>query len=139
MFHPDKPFLSDSHLPMSSRLPAAAAAAENGFSYPRRCDLIAGRAQKHMVYAAAGGLAICLAWAGLTSLDKVTRGSGRIVPQTKNQMVQHLEGGILRYFEEVGGAGYEGACFVFDERIALDARLKPLRDAPVAESTRSEA
>ena len=45
--------------------------------------------------------------------------------------VMQLEGGILRYFEEVGGEGYDGGCFVFDERIALDPVLKPLRDAPV--------
>ena len=45
--------------------------------------------------------------------------------------VLQLEGGILRYFEEVGGAGYQGGCFVFDERIALDPELKPLRDEPV--------
>lgn len=36
-----------------------------------------------------------------------------------------LEGGILKYFEEVGPAHYDGACFVFDERMALDARLSP--------------
>ena len=41
------------------------------------------------------------------------------------------EGGILRYFEEVGGEGYDGGCFVFDERIALDPALKPLRDEAV--------
>lgn len=46
--------------------------------------------------------------------------------------VMQLEGGILRYFEEVGGEGYDGACFVFDERIALDPALNPLRDEPVA-------
>lgn len=45
--------------------------------------------------------------------------------------VLQLEGGILRYFEEVGGEGYDGACFVFDERIALDPALKPLRDEAV--------
>ncbi len=45
--------------------------------------------------------------------------------------VWQLEGGILRYFEEVGGEGYDGACFVFDERIALDPALKPLRDEAV--------
>jgi len=39
-----------------------------------------------------------------------------------------LEGGILGYFEQVGGAGYEGRCFVFDERIALDPQLEPLAD-----------
>ncbi len=45
--------------------------------------------------------------------------------------VLQLEGGILRYFEEVGGEGYDGACFVFDERIALDPALKPLRDEAI--------
>ena len=39
-----------------------------------------------------------------------------------------LDGGILGYFEAVGGAGYDGRCFVFDERIALDPRLRPLSD-----------
>jgi UPF0176 protein len=40
-----------------------------------------------------------------------------------------LDGGILGYFEQVGGFGYSGHCFVFDERIALDAELQPLVDA----------
>jgi UPF0176 protein len=33
--------------------------------------------------------------------------------------VYQLEGGILKYFEEVGSAHYQGGCFVFDEREAL--------------------
>lgn len=37
--------------------------------------------------------------------------------------VYQLEGGILKYFEEVGGAHYQGNCFVFDEREALGADL----------------
>lgn len=40
-----------------------------------------------------------------------------------------LDGGILGYFEQVGGFGYSGRCFVFDERVALDAELQPLVDA----------
>lgn len=40
--------------------------------------------------------------------------------------VYQLEGGILKYFEETGGPGYDGACFVFDERVALDPSLKPV-------------
>jgi UPF0176 protein len=40
-----------------------------------------------------------------------------------------LDGGILGYFEQVGGAGYDGRCFVFDERVALGPDLKPLVDA----------
>ncbi len=42
--------------------------------------------------------------------------------------VLQLDGGILGYFERVGGEGYEGACFVFDDRIALDPALRPLAD-----------
>ncbi len=37
--------------------------------------------------------------------------------------VYQLEGGILKYFEEVGNAHYEGGCFVFDERRAVGADL----------------
>jgi UPF0176 protein len=39
------------------------------------------------------------------------------------QNVYQLEGGILKYFEEVGGAHYRGDCFVFDERRSLAADL----------------
>ena len=38
--------------------------------------------------------------------------------------VYQIEGGILKYFEEVGGAHYSGGCFVFDERRAVDAQLQ---------------
>lgn len=44
--------------------------------------------------------------------------------------VLQLDGGILGYFEAVGGAGYAGNCFVFDDRIALDPGLAPLA-API--------
>ena len=39
--------------------------------------------------------------------------------------VYQLEGGILKYFEEVGGAHYQGDCFVFDYRTALNPKLEP--------------
>lgn len=39
--------------------------------------------------------------------------------------VYQLEGGILKYFELTGGPGYEGNCFVFDERVSLDPALAP--------------
>jgi len=38
--------------------------------------------------------------------------------------VYQLEGGILKYFEECGGDHYDGECFVFDQRVALDPQLK---------------
>lgn len=49
--------------------------------------------------------------------------------------VWQLEGGILRYLEDTGGAHYRGDCFVFDGREALDARLEakaPRTSAPAA-------
>jgi UPF0176 protein len=39
------------------------------------------------------------------------------------QEVYQLEGGILKYFEECGGAHFEGECFVFDERGGVDVSL----------------
>lgn len=41
-----------------------------------------------------------------------------------NQVYQ-LQGGILKYFEECGASHYDGECFVFDKRVALDGNLKP--------------
>ena len=37
--------------------------------------------------------------------------------------VVQLDGGILGYFEHVGGAHWRGDCFVFDERTALTPEL----------------
>ena len=39
--------------------------------------------------------------------------------------VWQLEGGILKYFEETGGAHFAGTCFVFDDRGSLDPGLRP--------------
>lgn len=39
--------------------------------------------------------------------------------------VYQLDGGILKYLEECGGAHYDGTCYVFDERTTLDAGLRP--------------
>jgi predicted sulfurtransferase len=38
--------------------------------------------------------------------------------------VRQLEGGILGYFEQVGGAHWNGDCFVCDHRVALTPELK---------------
>lgn len=37
--------------------------------------------------------------------------------------VRQLEGGILGYFQEVGGTHWDGECFVFDKRVALKPDL----------------
>jgi RluA family pseudouridine synthase len=38
--------------------------------------------------------------------------------------IYQLEGGILKYFEQCGGAHYDGECFVFDQRVGLDPSLQ---------------
>ena len=38
--------------------------------------------------------------------------------------VFQLDGGILKYFEECGGAHYDGECFVFDRRVGVDPALR---------------
>ena len=46
--------------------------------------------------------------------------------------VYQLEGGILKYFEECGAAHYDGECFVFDKRVALDGELTAYRQQTCA-------
>ena len=41
------------------------------------------------------------------------------------ERVMQLEGGILKYFEETGGAHYDGHCFVFDARREVASDLQP--------------
>lgn len=43
--------------------------------------------------------------------------------------VLQLEGGILKYFEECGGAHYRGECFVFDQRVGVDPALQETESA----------
>ena len=38
--------------------------------------------------------------------------------------VYQLDGGILNYFEQCEGTHYNGECFVFDKRVAVDSKLQ---------------
>lgn len=49
--------------------------------------------------------------------------AGPLMEREGFSQVFQLDGGILKYFEECGAAHYEGECFVFDERVGLDASL----------------
>lgn len=40
------------------------------------------------------------------------------------QHIYQLDGGILKYFEEVGSDHYDGECFVFDQRVGVDPTLR---------------
>lgn len=65
------------------------------FLFARQCDKIGSRGQKTFVYSVAIGLGVFLVWSNLVYLDRITRGEGRVIPATDNQIVQHLEGGIV--------------------------------------------
>ncbi|MFD0726400.1 sulfurtransferase [Lysobacter brunescens] len=83
-------------------------------------------------------LARCDAWRDATVVSFCTGGircekaALWMRAQGMDNVVQ-LDGGILGYFEAVGGQGYDGACFVFDGRVALDPSLAPVA-APSAPS-----
>ncbi|THD07933.1 sulfurtransferase [Rhodanobacter lindaniclasticus] len=47
--------------------------------------------------------------------------------------VHQLEGGILKYLELTDGAHWQGGCFVFDDRGAVDKQLLPLPPLPRGE------
>lgn len=54
--------------------------------------------------------------------------------------VYHLKGGILKYLEDVPATEslWEGDCYVFDERVAVDHALRPRPDAYPTDPTRTE-
>jgi UPF0176 protein len=49
--------------------------------------------------------------------------AGPLMEQKGFRNVFQLDGGILKYFEECGGDHYQGDCFVFDKRVAVDPLL----------------
>ncbi|CAM2852372.1 rhodanese-related sulfurtransferase [Rariglobus hedericola] len=55
--------------------------------------------------------------------------AGPLMMREGFENVFQLDGGILKYFEECGGAHYEGECFVFDRRVGVNADLKPTGSA----------
>jgi UPF0176 protein len=49
--------------------------------------------------------------------------AGPYMEQQGFKNIFQLEGGILKYFDECGGAHYKGECFVFDQRVGVDPSL----------------
>ena len=50
--------------------------------------------------------------------------AGPFMEQEGFREIYQLEGGILQYFEDCGDAHYDGDCFVFDDRVALNPKLE---------------
>ena len=50
--------------------------------------------------------------------------AGPFMERAGFRQILQLDGGILRYFEECGGAHFDGECFVFDQRVGVDPALR---------------
>jgi UPF0176 protein len=69
-------------------------------------------------------------WQDLTIVTFCTGGircekAAPLMTQMGFKNVHQLDGGILKYFETVGGKHYRGTCFVFDDRRGVDSDLVP--------------
>ena len=53
-------------------------------------------ASRLLVWVTAATLTIALLWAGFSSLDEITRGQGKIIPSSREQVIQSLDSGVLR-------------------------------------------
>jgi adhesin transport system membrane fusion protein len=76
---------------------------------------------------------IFVVWANLASLEKVIRGEGKVIASAKNQIIQNLEGGIVKaIFVKAGDIVQEGDSLLeFDDtflRSELDASIIELKN-----------
>ncbi len=51
--------------------------------------------------------------------------AGPLMEREGFEQIYQLDGGILKYLELHGNAHYQGDCFVFDKRVALNGQLQP--------------
>lgn len=72
--------------------------------------------------------------------------AGPFMEQEGFKKIYQLDGGILKYFEECGGAHYDGECFVFDYRVGVDSELNETKTVmcfscqmPLSESEQQHA
>ena len=86
---------SNPHREIAGHLPRGQAAEMAGD--PRLALLLdQPRGGRPILYGIAFFLALFLVWAGLTEVESVTRGVGKVIPASQVQRIQNLEGGILR-------------------------------------------
>ena len=71
------------------------------------------RASRQFLAMVVGLLVAFLAWASIAKLDRVTRGSGRVVSQERNNIVQHYEGGIIKNIFVAEGDRVEKGAVLF--------------------------
>lgn len=60
-----------------------------------RPDSLSGKADRIMIWLVSFTVLMFVTWSSFASLDKIVRGHGTVVPISKTQVIQSLEGGIL--------------------------------------------
>lgn len=53
------------------------------------------RALRYLVWTTAFTIVVMLTWASLFELDEITRGQGKVIPSSREQVVQSLDAGVL--------------------------------------------
>ncbi len=99
-------------------------------------------ASRLLVWVTAGTLFFGLIWAGFFSLDEITRGQGKIIPSSREQVIQSLDSGVLREMlvregdvvekdqvllqmdDARSGAGYREANEKYLSLLAIASRLR---------------
>ncbi len=61
------------------------------------------RSERLLSLAVSGGILFFIIWAAFASLDEVTRAEGQVISSQRTQVIQNLEGGILRNIAVVEG------------------------------------
>ena len=108
-------------------------------------------ASRILVWSTALALLLALIWAGFFSLDEVTRGQGKVIPSSREQVIQSLDSGVLREMlvregdlvekdqvllqmdDARTGAGFREANEKYLALLALASRLKAeASDMPLA-------
>ena len=100
------------------------------------------QASRLLVWVTSVTLVVALIWAGLFNLDEITRGQGKIIPSSREQVIQSLDSGVLREMlvregdmvekdqvllqmdDARSGAGYREANEKYLSLLAIAARLR---------------
>jgi adhesin transport system membrane fusion protein len=86
-----------------------------------------------LLFVIVAGIGAFLAWAYFYELEEVTRGQGRVIPSSQVQVVQSLEGGIVRSIDVVEGDTVEaGAVLMQLDDTGFSARLGELLEQEAA-------
>ena len=99
-------------------------------------DKYVGKTGDIILIVIASFLLIFIIWANLASLEKVIRGEGKVIASAKNQVIQNLEGGIVKdIYVKAGDIVEEGdSLLLFDDtflRSELDASVMELKNLKV--------